>query len=131
MAIKSTTALLLGLVLAANGAFMLGWPLDWYEAVPGVAERGPYNGHFIRDIGIVFIIAGVSSAWVARRPGAWPAAMAGAAFLCAHALVHVIEAAGGHVGHGIAMAELPPLVIGAIVALWIAWPPRPGKMGES
>lgn len=131
MTAKSVTALALGALLAANGAIMLGWPAEWYARVPGVMERGPFNSHFIRDIGMVFVIAGAAAAWTVRRPAAWPAAMAGAAFLCAHAAFHVIEVAGGHVGHGIAMAELPPILIMAALALWVAWPPRRGMAGET
>lgn len=130
MTAKSTTALILGGLLAANGAVMLGWPADWYAGVPGVAERGPFNSHFVRDIGIVFMIAGASAAWTAWRPAAWPAAMAGAVFMWAHALFHLVEALGGHVGHAIAMAELPPFLLGAAVALWVAWPPRAATLGE-
>jgi hypothetical protein len=130
MTARSITGLVLGTLLAANGLFMLGWPADWYGTVPGVTERGPFNGHFIRDIGIVFVIAGASAAWTAWRPSAWPAAMAGAVFLCAHALVHLIEAASGHVGHAIAAAELPPIIVSALLALWIAWPRRRPRLGE-
>ena len=125
MTAKSITAIILGGLLAANGAYMLGWPADWYAAVPGVPERGPYNGHFIRDIGIVFIIAGAAAAWTARRPAAWPAAMAGAAFMCAHALVHTIEGLTGHVGHAIALSEVPAFIAVAALTVWVAWPPLP------
>jgi hypothetical protein len=104
-------------LLAANGVSMLGWPAGWYEAVPGVAEHGPFNAHFIRDIGVVFAIAGASFAWTAWRPRAWPAAMAGALFLAIHAFIHLLEAAGGHVSHGTAAMEVPSLAIGAAIAL--------------
>jgi hypothetical protein len=131
MTARSITAIILGGLLFANGTFMLGWPAAWYEAVPGVVERGPFNGHFIRDIGLVFMIAGIGAAWTAWRRAAWPAAMAGAAFLCAHAAVHLVEAASGHVAHGIAVAELPPILASAALALWVAWPPRRGMGGDS
>ncbi|MEN3975983.1 hypothetical protein [Emcibacter sp. SYSU 3D8] len=124
MTAKAITGLGLGGLLAINGAIMLAWPDGWYQGVPGVIERGPYNGHFIRDIGIVFIIAGAAMVWTIRQPPAWPAAMAGALFLCAHTGVHLVEAATGHVGHGLALLELPPFLLGAALALWIAWPPR-------
>lgn len=130
MTTRSITALVLGALLAAKGVFMLGWPAGFYEAVPGALERGPLNGHFIRDVGIVFIIAGAAAAWTVWRPSAWPAAMAGALFMCAHAMVHLIESASGHVGHATAVAELPLLLVIAALALWVAWPPRVATSGE-
>lgn len=131
MTAKSVTALALGCLLAANGIWMLGWPAGWYAGVPGVTERGPFNSHFIRDIGMIFVIAGAAAAWTVRRPATWPAAMAGAVFLCAHALFHLLEAASGHVGHGVALAELPPILLMAVLALWVAWPPRGGAAGDA
>ena len=52
------TAVVLGLAALANGVFMLVSPLDWYFAVPGVTTTGPFNQHFLRDIGIIFIRVG-------------------------------------------------------------------------
>ena len=47
-------AAVLGLAALANGIFMLYTPLDWYFAVPGVTTTGPFNQHFLRDIGLIF-----------------------------------------------------------------------------
>jgi hypothetical protein len=44
----------LGVAAFANGNIMLTSPAEWYFLVPGVATTGPYNQHFIRDIGLVF-----------------------------------------------------------------------------
>jgi hypothetical protein len=41
----------LGLVLGANALFQLIAPLAWYDSVPGVIATGPFNAHFVRDIG--------------------------------------------------------------------------------
>ena len=51
-------AIVLGLVAEANGLFMLYSPNDWYFAVPGVTTTGPFNQHFIRDIGLIFLFVG-------------------------------------------------------------------------
>jgi hypothetical protein len=45
-------AAILGLGLAANALAMLGASVWWYGAVPGVPATGPYNPHFIHDIGM-------------------------------------------------------------------------------
>ena len=44
-------AMVLGVLLAANGVVMLFAGLWWYGVVPGVTATGPFNPHFVRDIG--------------------------------------------------------------------------------
>ena len=53
-------AAVLGLAALANGIFMLYTPLDWYFAVPGVTTTGPFNQHFLRDIGLIFVFIGAA-----------------------------------------------------------------------
>lgn len=48
-----SVAVLFGVALAANGIFMLVAPENWYFAVPGVTSTGPFNQHFLRDIGLI------------------------------------------------------------------------------
>jgi hypothetical protein len=87
---------LLGLAFAANGAFMLVAPLGWYDAVPGVPTTGPFNAHFVRDIGCIYLVAAGAAAWFAWRPAqGWPALVAAAGWLTAHAAVHVYDASCG------------------------------------
>jgi hypothetical protein len=89
-------AALLGLAFAANGAFMLAAPLSWYDAVPGVPATGPFNPHFIRDIGAIYLTCALAALWFAWRPAqGWPALCAAAAWLTMHAAVHVYDAACG------------------------------------
>lgn len=89
-------AALTALVLAANGLFMLGGPLSWYDVVPGVPATGPYNPHFVRDVGAAYLVSGLAVAWFAWRPRqGWPALAVAAAFLTAHAGIHVYDASCG------------------------------------
>ena len=53
-------ALLLGLISLINGTLMIYGPETWYWMVPGVPDRGPFNQHFVRDIGITYVIIGSS-----------------------------------------------------------------------
>ena len=95
-------AALLALFLVANGLVMLLRPEPWYLAVPGVTETGPFNRHFVNDIGAAFVVAGAGVAWAAWRPAAgWPALVAGALFLTLHAAIHLAEAAAGHGAHAL------------------------------
>jgi hypothetical protein len=68
----------------------------WYESVPGVSETGPYNPHFVQDIGAAFLVAGLALAARVWRPRYWPAAVAGAGFLVAHAVLHLLMILFGH-----------------------------------
>src|SRR5205814_7375556 len=89
-------SVLLAAVLGANGLAMLFAGLWWYGVVPGVTATGPYNPHFVRDIGAEYLVVGVSLAAFAWRPReAWPALVAAAAFLTLHAGIHVFDAACG------------------------------------
>jgi hypothetical protein len=94
--ITRSVSALLAVVLAGNGLAMLFAGLWWYGAVPGVTATGPYNPHFVRDIGAAYLVAGVSLGAFAWRPRqAWPALAAAAGFLTLHAAVHVFDAACG------------------------------------
>ena len=51
-------ALALGAGALFNGLFMLLDPWRWYLSVPGVTTTGLFNQHFIRDIGLIFLLLG-------------------------------------------------------------------------
>jgi hypothetical protein len=115
-------AWMLSLLAAANGVFMLAVPAAWYAIVPGVPNSGPLNTHFIRDIGAGYLVAGVALVWFARDAQARPAALAGAAFFALHALVHLSDAITERETIYQAVRDLPTVYLGALLALWIAWP---------
>jgi len=89
-------AILLALVLGANGVVMLVAGAWWYGVVPGVTESGPFNPHFIKDIGAAYLVAGAAFGWLAARPStlARGAAGVGAAFLLIHGGIHLVAAVG-------------------------------------
>ena len=89
-------AALTGLLLGLNGVAMLVAPLSWYDAVPGVPQTGPFNPHFVRDIGAIYVTCALALFWFAWRPAqGWPAMAASAAWLVMHAAIHVYDAACG------------------------------------
>ena len=108
-------AAILAIPTLFNGLAMLAAGHLWYETVPGVTETGPFNPHFVQDIGIAFLVAGLALAARAWRPRYWPAAMAGAGFLAAHALLHLALIAGGH-SHHVAF-DLLAVVLPSAIAL--------------
>lgn len=114
---------LLAAFLAANGLAMLAAPRDWYDTVPGVIFTGPFNPHFVRDIGCAYLVAGLGMAWRAldaqRGTGA---ALAGAAFLILHAFVHIGEVAAGVCGTSALWRDAPGVIVPAVLALVLALP---------
>ena len=112
-----------GLLLSANGLFMLVAPEIWYEFVPGVTDTGFFNQHFIRDIGIIQLFLGVAFGIGMIRPELrvvlWAAATL---WLIAHAVFHLWEVAVGICSPSAIPRDFPavtlPAIIGVIVTLW-------------
>ena len=85
-----TLLILIGLYQGVNGLFMLLAPALWYATIPGVPGTGPANMHFIRDIGLAFVAAGVGlliGAFRQERRTIFIASI----FLGGHALLHLAE----------------------------------------
>jgi hypothetical protein len=100
----------------------------WYLAIPGVTHTGPFNPHFVQDIGAAFLVAGLGLAARAWRPALWPAGVTGAAFLAAHGLIHLADIINGH-------AESPArdialVVIPAILAVYASLPEQESTMRQ-
>jgi hypothetical protein len=117
---RIVAGLLAGL-LAANAAAMLMAPLAWYGAVPGVPATGPFNPHFVRDIGAAYLVTAGGLAWFAWRPReGWPALVAGAAFLVLHASIHVYDATCGTRPLQDVARDFAGVYATAALALWLA-----------
>lgn len=107
------------------GVDMIWSPASWYGRIPGVVGTGPFNPHFVRDIGLAFFASALAFFAFAhfRWPSLWPAALAGSLFPLFHALFHLL----GHVrGHATAslLFELSLIVLPASLALGVALPRR-------
>jgi hypothetical protein len=111
----------LALILGANGLVMLFAGAWWYGVVPGVTATGPYNPHFVRDIGAVYLVVGGSLAWFAARPRqGWPALCAAAAFLTLHAAIHVFDAVCGTKPLADMTRDFAAIYLPALITLAIA-----------
>ena len=121
---RRSIAAVLAALTVLNGSMMLLAGPAWYASVPGVSETGPYNPHFIQDIGAAFFVAGLALAARVWRPRYWPAAVAGAGFLAAHALLHLAMIASGHDHY--AAFDLIAIVLPSALALFSAFP-DPGE----
>lgn len=120
-----TLAAVLGLASAVNGAFMLISPANWYFAVPGVTTTGPFNQHFVRDIGLIFLLVAIAMLagvfWPVARVSLWSAA---ALWLAGHAQFHFWEVAVGICGPNALAQDFPavtlPAILTTVLSLW-AW----------
>ena len=109
---------LAALVALGNALFMLGDPFGWYDWVGTVKATGPANGHFIRDIGLAYLLCGALLAYAAvNLPMRWGAALAGAAWLTLHGSLHVWEVSRGLCAPGIFWREAPGTLGPPAVAL--------------
>ena len=99
---------------------------------PGRSATGPFNAHFVRDIGVAYLLSGATLVWFAIDPAARPAAMTGAAFLAIHAAVHLWDAAAGREHVHQLLVDLPPVFLPPVLAIWIVWPPsRPRAQSQT
>lgn len=113
----------LGGAAIANGIYMLITPDNWYAAVPGVTTTGPFNQHFVRDIGLVFLFIGAAFLLGAARADARVVSWAAASvWLCGHALFHLWEVAVGICGPSALARDFAavtlPAVLGLAITLW-------------
>lgn len=116
-------AALLGTAAVANGVYMLVAPESWYFAVPGVTTTGPFNQHFIRDIGLIFLFLGGAFLTGVARPDLRVAFWAAPTiWLAGHALFHFWEVAVGICSASAIPRDFPavtlPALIGAGLTLW-------------
>ena len=127
-------ATVLGLAALANGIYMLVAPESWYFAVPGVTATGPFNQHFVRDIGLIFLLLGgaflVGAAQPQSRIVLWGAA---AIWLSGHALFHFWEVAVGICSPDVIPRDFPavtlPAILGLALTFWAIAQSRGPAMG--
>ncbi len=105
-----------------NGLRMIFDPAGWYASVPGIEHTGPFNGHFVPDIGFIFVTSAIGFAIWAARPraaAAW-AAMA-ALWPVFHGIYHVIGL-GHHMPEGMALVtETAGVILPGLIGAAIAW----------
>src|SRR5262249_2271764 len=95
----------------------------WYQNIPaGVPDYGPFNVHFVRDIGCAFLTVGLALGWAAARPTLrFPLTLVGLAFYGLHALVHVYDTGRGHVAAHHWLMDLPSVYLPAVLLAIVAW----------
>jgi hypothetical protein len=106
-----------GAVCLGNALWMLAGPLHWYHELPAaVPDTGPFNPHFVRDIGTAFLAVGAALVWAAlAQPLRAPLLAVAALFLGGHALVHVYDTLRGALGHAHWWIDLPGVYLPAMI----------------
>jgi hypothetical protein len=84
--------------------------------VPGVVATGPYNAHFIKDIGAIYLVCAAALAAFAWQPAkAAPALAAATAFLILHAAIHVADALASPTCGQDLIRDLPGIFLPALI----------------
>jgi hypothetical protein len=114
-----------------NGTWMLFFPLSWYTDLPAdVPHTGPFNSHFVRDLGVAFIAVGLAFGWSALNvERSRPVHIALTVFLAGHALIHVADIAMGHLPASHWLIDLPAVFLPAAIMLALTAPALRRRLG--
>ena len=115
-----------------NGAWMLSSPLSWYTDFPAaIPHTGPFNPHFVRDIGVAYLVAALGFGWCALRPGRCrPVHIGLTVFFVGHALIHLVEILAWHLPGAHWLIDAPGVFVPALLLLILTVPSVRRRMGE-
>lgn len=77
-----------GGVSLGTGAYIWGATQHWYDNVPGVAQTGPLNLHFAKDVALAYLAGGTALLWAGLNYDR-SAGIFGALWFVLHALLHI------------------------------------------
>ncbi|MEM9454673.1 MAG: hypothetical protein AAGF11_10875 [Myxococcota bacterium] len=121
----AVVAVVVAALFVANGVFMLVRPEAWYYAIDGVPDTGPFNQHFIRDIGFVYVVTGLGVAAGVTLPTGRVVLWLGAgAWHISHAAFHVWEVIVGICGPEALARDFAAVTLPSVVTLGLglyAW----------
>ncbi len=109
----------LGLFQSGSGLVMILAPRRWFMTAPGVPATGPFNAHFVIDVGLGFLAAGLAFLVCAWRPRLNLLALGASGFVVLHALFHLAHLA---MGESVAPGVDIGLAIPAFLGLALTWP---------
>ncbi|PVE23640.1 hypothetical protein DC522_14405 [Microvirga sp. KLBC 81] len=82
---------------------MTAMPQEWFMSTPGVSETGPFNPHFVIDIGLVNLVSGgLVLTGSLRKNGSF--IVIGSIWPLLHALFHVLHWSVEGLPSGVALA---------------------------
>ena len=113
-----------------NGAWMLLFPFSWYTDLPAdVPHTGPFNAHFVRDLGVAFLVVGVAFGWSARNiDRSYPVHVGLTLFFTGHAVIHLVDITTGHLPSTHWLIDLPGVFVPALMMIVLAVPAVRGRL---
>ncbi len=106
----------------ANAAVMLFGTEFWYWSTPGVPDTGPYNRHFVRDIGLTFALIGACFAGgLYYQSLRVPLLAVGSGWLVLHALLHLVEVATGCLSPASLIVDTPAIFVPAVLSALVTF----------
>lgn len=109
----------LGLFQTIDGLVMISSPERWFMEAPGASATGPFNQHFVIDVGLGFLATGLAFLATAWRPSFQLAAFGASGFVVFHALFHLAHLTMGHSSH--AWVDVA-IAVPAFLGLALVWP---------
>lgn len=122
-------ACLLNLV---NGIWMLFFPLSWYTDFPAaIPHTGPFNSHFIRDLGVTYLVVALGFGWCALHlERSRPVHSGLTIFFVGHALIHLVEILTGQLPGTHWLIDTPLVFVPAILLIIFGVPSVRKRLGE-
>jgi hypothetical protein len=116
--------LLFAIVSFCNGLWMLVFPLSWYADFPAdIPHTGPFNPHFVRDLGVVYLVVALAFVWAARNIDRSSLVhIALTLFFVGHALLHLADIAAGRLPHSHWLIDMPGVFVPALLMTILAVP---------
>jgi hypothetical protein len=112
----------LTVMFLGNGLVMMAAPYPWYLGIPGVIQTGPFNDHFVRDIGATYLACAIGTglgAFDLRRHAGAVAVAAG--FQGLHAVIHLITPfCGGGPPWPLLARDFPGVFLPTLLTIWLA-----------
>ncbi len=107
-----------GATNVGNGLWMLFFVDNWFTTLPGVHDTGPINRHFVHDVGLVYLLAGLALIWCAWRiRSSKYLYLAVMFFFAGHALIHVVEILVGLLPTSHWLIDLPLVFVPALILM--------------
>ncbi len=120
--LKTAALALWAALLLGNALWMIADPASWYQGIDGVSNTGPFNVHFVRDIGVAYLTLGLMTAAAIRWPAAALPLLGGVTlYLALHGLLHVWDIAAARLPAEHILMDVPGVFLPPFLSAALAW----------
>lgn len=119
----STLLWILAVVNVANALWMVIAPASWFTGIPAaVPDTGEFNFHFVRDVGVAYLVCGIGLAWCAQNlPRALPVLVGVTLFNFGHAATHVDDILQGRLPASHWLIDTPAVFAPTILMIMLCF----------